>query len=62
MSCKRSRIRKVSDNHRHRPSLVGIPGQLICKSCLPAERAAALDVEVELDELSGDEQVALELD
>ena len=62
MTCKKSRIRRATDNHRYVEPLDGIPEQLICKNCLPAERAAALYIEVEQDELSGDEQVAMELD
>ena len=54
MTSKRGRVRR-SGNYERIPDLEGIPGPMICKNCMPRERAAAMLIPSVLAEISGDE-------
>ena len=55
LTCRRSRLRRTTNNHVVVESLVGVSWQLICKNCLPQERATAAARDHHLEPLSGDE-------
>ena len=55
LTCSRSRLRKTSGNHVTIESLSDVAWQLICKNCLPQERAAAAALDRHQEPLSGDE-------
>ena len=55
LTCSRSRLRKTSGNHVTIESLSDVAWQLICKDCLPQERAAAAALDRHQEPLSGDE-------
>ena len=55
LTCRRSRVRRTPNNHTEVASLAEIPWQLICKNCLPQERAAAAARDRHLEPLSGDD-------
>ena len=54
VTSKRGRVRR-SGNYERIPDLEGIPGPMICKNCMPRERAAAMLIPSVLAEISGDE-------
>ena len=47
--------RKGGPAYRIAPSLLNMPGYLLCEHCLPTERALAMSNSSETHELSGDE-------
>ena len=51
----RSRRKVAASSYRILLNLDGIPGDMICDRCLPAERLVALNRDIVHDELSGDE-------
>ena len=55
LTCRRSRLRRTTNNHVVVESLVGVSWQLICKNCLPQERATAAARDHHFEPLSGDE-------
>ena len=66
VTCERGRVGKTGNSERI-PDLEGIHGPIICKNCLPGERAAAMNIRSVLAEISGDEtapcpETQLELD
>ena len=55
LTCRRSRLRRTTNHHVVVASLVGVSWQLICKNCLPQERATVAAQDHHLEPLSGDE-------
>ena len=52
----RSRRQISAKSHRSLENLDDIPGDMICGSCLPQERLAALNKDIIHNDLSGDDQ------
>ena len=55
-STHRARRQVAVGTYRVLHNLVGIPGDMICERCLPADKAAAHDKDLIHEGLSGDEQ------